>query len=104
MHIDVIEDKIAKGEMNAAQVFTQMKQHIPTKKDNEIKAAAVMDFVNVQIAAFDSGFVESNTVSLYSMYRFAQHHVKDNYSTETKLMSEQWGDSTAELARIVSER
>jgi hypothetical protein len=28
MQIDEIEDKIARNEMTAAQVFTQMKQHI----------------------------------------------------------------------------
>ena len=31
MQINVIEDKIAKNEMNAAQVFTQMKQHIQSR-------------------------------------------------------------------------
>jgi hypothetical protein len=32
MELNEIEHKIACGEMNAAQVFTQMKQHIPEKK------------------------------------------------------------------------
>ena len=55
---------------------------------NAMKAAAVMEFVNVQIGAFESGFVETNETSLYSLYRFAQHHVKDNYGTETKSMND----------------
>lgn len=31
MTIDEIEDKIAKGEMSASQVFTQMKQHTSSR-------------------------------------------------------------------------
>ena len=33
MTIDEIEDKIARNELNAAQVFTQMKQHIISRND-----------------------------------------------------------------------
>ncbi len=36
MEIDEIEDKIACGEMTAAQVFTQMKQHIGNEYEVEI--------------------------------------------------------------------
>lgn len=85
--------------MNKQQVQAFTQQEI-----NDIKAQAVMEFVNVQVGAFESGFVVSNCVSLYSMYRFAQHHVKDNYGLETKLMSEEWGNSITELARDDSER
>ena len=33
MHIDTIQQKIAENEMSAAQVFTQMKQHIISRND-----------------------------------------------------------------------
>lgn len=65
---------------------------ISADASNEISANAVMEFVNTQVGAFESSFVDGNQISLYSMYRFAQHHVKDNYHAETKLMSEVWGE------------
>lgn len=80
-----------------------LKAYTP-EEINEIKASAVMEFVNVQVGAFEANFVETNDVSLYSMYRFSQHHVKDNYGVETKLMSEQWGDHIAELSRSETEK
>lgn len=74
--------------------------HTLTSRDiEEIKASAVMEFVNVQVGAFEAGFVSTNITSLYSMYRFAQHHVKDNYNVDTKLMRDVWGDAIAECAR-----
>lgn len=71
---------------------------------NEIKAEAVMTFVNTQIGAFESGFVETNQVSLYSMYRFAQHHVKDSYVYDARLMSSVWGEKLAKEARSPEEK
>lgn len=67
------------------------------------KASAVMDFVNTQVGAFESGFVDDNEVSLYSMYRYAQHHVKDNYGVEVKNMAGQWGKALVIAARTATE-
>ena len=39
MELDKIENKIACGEMNAAQVFTQMKQHIDAANKDGYNAA-----------------------------------------------------------------
>jgi len=36
MELNEIEHKIGIGEMSAAQVFTQMKQHIPSQKGTNI--------------------------------------------------------------------
>jgi hypothetical protein len=71
---------------------------------NEGKSLAVMEFVNTQVGAFAANFVEGNQTSLYSMYRFAQHHVRDNYRAETKMMSEVWGEELTECARNKGER
>lgn len=68
------------------------------------QASAVMNFVNTQVGAFESGCVDSNQVSLYSMYRFAQHHVKDNYGVDVKFMHDQWGGNTTSLCIADSER
>lgn len=51
MNIDIIEDKIAKNEMNAAQVFTQMKQHIQSR--NTVIDEAILAIKNCEL-------VESN--------------------------------------------
>ena len=67
------------------------------------QASAVMNFVNTQVGAFESGFIDDNEVSLYSMYRFAQHHVKDNYSVEVKSMGEQWGNEFSNECRAATE-
>ncbi len=61
------------------------------KEDSELKAKAIMEFVNIQIGAFQANFVETNEVSLYSLYRFAQLHIMDNYNVEVESMTEKWG-------------
>ena len=77
---------------------------LTVKEVNEMKAAAVMEFINVQVGAFEAGFVESNQLTLYSLHRFGQLHVKDNYGIEIKPMSESWGDHIAETSRGDSEQ
>lgn len=64
----------------------------PVKSNNKLKAESIMEFVNIQIGAFDSNFVETNEVSLYSLYRFAQLHIMDNYNVEVKSITEHWGE------------
>lgn len=63
MELHEIEDKIARNEMSAAQVFTQMKQHINHKKGRGIpyKGLIVQAKVNNFYAgreAFTSGLPE----------------------------------------------
>jgi hypothetical protein len=72
-------------------------------EENKIKADAVMEFVNIQLGAFESNFVETNQVSLYSMYRFAQHHVKDNYEQETKNLADVYSVEFANECRSTEE-
>lgn len=67
------------------------------------QASAVMTFVNTQIGAFESSCVDTNEVSLYSLYRFAQHHIMDNYGVKTKPISEQWGKELAKSTKTESE-
>lgn len=74
--------------------------HVLTSEQiSEIKAAAVMEFVNVQVGAFEACFVDTPETSLYSMYRFAQHHVKDNFGVIVPSMAERWGNDLAVLTR-----
>lgn len=64
-------------------------------EENKLKADAVMEFVNGLIGAFDANFVEDHKPSLATLYRCAQHHVKDTYNAETIGIIEQWGEQTA---------
>lgn len=66
---------------------------------NEAKAKAVMDFVNNAIGAFETGFIDSHEVDLCSLYRSAQHHVKDNYGIDTPMINEAWGKETAKACK-----
>lgn len=44
------------------------------------KAAAVMEFVDLMIGAFESGFVNENTLNLAQLHRIAENHVKDSFN------------------------
>ena len=57
MHLDTIEQKIAENEMNAAQVFTQMKQHIISRND-------VLDEALKQINLCHRSFPDAPRISL----------------------------------------
>lgn len=61
---------------------------------DELKACAVMNFVNVIRGAYEAGF-SNNHPTTYDIYRFAQLHVKDNYSVKT----ENWDDESAKASR-----
>lgn len=75
-----------------------------TQELNEMKAKAVMEFVNTQVGAFEANFVEGNEVSLYSMYRFAQLHISDNYDVKIDDMANVWGDHMPELCKSNNEK
>ena len=57
MRLDVIEQKIAENEMTAAQVFTQMRQHIISRND-------VLDEALKQIDLCHRSFPDAPRVSL----------------------------------------
>lgn len=72
-----------------------MSEENKIKPINQVKAEAVMEFVNHMIGAFESGFVDKNNPTLSEIYRCAQNHVLDNYLTETKNIIELWGVDVA---------
>jgi hypothetical protein len=45
------------------------------------KAAAIMNFVDLMIGAFESNFVDTNTLTLAQLHRVAENHCLDNYGT-----------------------
>ena len=71
---------------------------------NKLKSDAIMEFVNIQIGSFEAGFVEANEVSLYSLYRFAQLHVMDNYHEDIPMFSERWDADLEKELRNESEK
>ena len=50
------------------------------KTENEIKAAAVKDFVNMMIGARESGFVDSSSCNLAQIHQVARNHIRDRYA------------------------
>lgn len=68
--------------------------HRYSKSINDIKAAAVMHFAEMNRGAYSSGFIPAH-LTVYDVYQSARNHVKDNYSYETKL----WDDADAVIAR-----
>ncbi|WJT09267.1 hypothetical protein [Vibrio harveyi] len=62
--------------------------------ENNVKASAVMNFVEAIRGAYGAGFVDNNP-TVYDIYRSAQHHVKDNYGIDTEI----WDDDLAKESR-----
>lgn len=65
--------------------------------ERNIRASAVMDFVDMIRGAYDSGFIDNHPTN-YDIYRSAQMHVKDRYGVET----DNWDDELAKESRFDS--
>ena len=63
--------------------------------NNEIKAAAILEFVDMMICAFESGFTEKNNPTLSEVHGTAIYYVKDNYGVDYKDICEAWGERLA---------
>ena len=66
------------------------------KTEIEIKADAVNEFVGTMIGAHETGFLETNSLTLQQIHRIAQCHIKDQYGIDTPDIVEEWGQETAE--------
>lgn len=66
---------------------------------NAVKANAVMDHVNHIIGAYEAGFVDTPTLTLFDLYQTARNHVKDSYITITPGCNEVWGEALAEALK-----
>ncbi len=75
-------------------IGSSMIEEISNKEAVQVKAEAVMEFVNTLRGAFGGGFVDNNP-TMYDIYRSAQNHVKLNYDHD----SENWNDSLAYFSR-----
>ncbi len=65
-----------------------------SKELNQIKAEAVMQFVDMLRGAFGSGAIDNNP-TVYDIYSSAQNHVKLNYGHD----SDNWDDHLADFSR-----
>ena len=63
--------------------------------EDEIKANAVMDFVDSMIAAFNDGYVDRNHCRLSELYMAATEHVKHAYGIENPDIAERYGKTVA---------
>ena len=57
-----------------------------------IKAKAVMHFINTMIGAFESGFVDSNKLTLADLHSAGFNHVKDNYGYDAERIPETFNE------------
>lgn len=71
--------------------------------ENQIKADAVNEFVCSMIGALESGFIESNTITLATIHRVAQNHCKGSYGVALPHIVEQWGEDVAILCGLNKE-
>ncbi len=71
--------------------------------NDKIKAAAVMDFADIMIGAFDSGYVNRNTCTLSEVYVCARNHVLDAYTQKYPSIKDRYGDALAKDCGLGSE-
>ena len=74
------------------------------RENDKHKARVVMDFANMHVGAFDSGFVDGNTLTVYDVHRSAQNYVKDTFNVEVKGLADEWGELTAKECRYGESR
>lgn len=63
--------------------------------ENEIKAAAIMGFVDLMIGAFESGFVNKNNPTLAEIHQVARNHIADSYGVNYSDIVIRHGEQTA---------
>lgn len=68
--------------------------------ENKLKADAVMLLLNNIVGAFDSGFIDSHTLTISELYRVAQNHVKDTYGVDVKSLGDEWGAGVAHSCKL----
>lgn len=59
------------------------------------EAEAVQHFVNSMIDAFECGFIDSNTLTLATIYQVMRNHCKDGFGIEVEPLVVAWGETTA---------
>lgn len=59
---------------------------------DKLKAKAVMDFAGDFINAYASGFVDTPAISIGTIYEVARNHVKDNFSLDTKSLTDEYSE------------
>lgn len=59
------------------------------------KAAAIMEFVDLMIGAFESNHVTTNSFTLAQIHRIAEHHNKNNFGVTYDNIVERHGKELA---------
>lgn len=80
------------------------QKEIDKLKESNLKADAVMTFVNELIGAFEANFVDDHKPTLATLYRCAQNHVNDNYGIDTPNIHDAWDERVAEDCRNGNKR
>jgi len=65
------------------------------QNENKLKAEAVINFVDLMIGAFESGFVDKNNPTLSEIHQVARNHVRDTYGEEYPPIDQRWGKELA---------
>lgn len=61
------------------------------KTHDQMKADAIMEFVNMMIGAYDSGFTDRANCTLEEVYQVARNYIKDVHHVEAPHIVEAWG-------------
>ena len=63
--------------------------------ENQIKADAIMGFINMMIGAFDSGFVDKNNPTLSEIYQTGKNYCHDHLMIDVKNIVDAHGEDLA---------
>lgn len=89
------DSECACGHTDAQVALNESNSESLTEFKKQIESAAVHRFVSALIDAFESGFVETEIITLAQLHRVMQNHVKDNYQVDLKHIKDEWGSDTA---------
>jgi hypothetical protein len=66
-----------------------------TEQISKEKAAAIMNFVDLMIGAFEANFVDTNELTLAQLHRIAENHCLDTFGVQYGNIIERHGKDLA---------
>jgi len=94
IHSKATDNNFASAELQEAEEAIDALQAEQEPVDVQ-KAKAIESFVGTMISAFESGFTQSNVLTLQQLHRIMQHHCKDGFNIDMPCITETWGEEIA---------
>jgi len=87
------------GSVNGLQWLRAFADNVAghEQTSEQIKTDAINEFVCSMIGTLESGFIDTNKLTLAELHRVAQNYCKDKYGVELPHIIEQWGEEIAAL-------